>query len=165
MLDMCFSFRDKWLAESQLVGALSPGNDIGLYQGYWIAVRYYFLIGGWPKTEGFVVISRSKLNQYQDDLLYVRVRISSHNVFFSSFFSCDTAKYEALSLYVLSKSARQDSLAPTTLTRVFHISLYPIQTHCVSYIYHTLGVLCNAFFGMIILRYPTGQNNIKEQVT
>ena len=86
MLDMCFSFRDKWLAESQLVDALSPGNDIGLYQGYWIAVRYYFLIGGWPKTEGFVVISRSKLNQYQDDLLYVRVRISSHNVFFSSFF-------------------------------------------------------------------------------
>ena len=99
MLDTCFSFRDKWLAESQLVGALSPGNDIGLYQGYWIAVRYHFLIGGWPKTEGFVVISRSKLNQYQDDLLYVRVIISSHNV---CVFSCDTAKYEALSLYVLS---------------------------------------------------------------
>ena len=56
---------------------------------------FHFLIGGWPTTEGFVVISRSKLNQYQDDLLYVRVIISSriYLFLFFYFFSCDTAKY------------------------------------------------------------------------
>ena len=31
------------------------------------------------KTEGFVVLSHSKLDLYQDDLLYVRVINSSHN--------------------------------------------------------------------------------------
>ena len=33
------------------------------------------------KTEGFVVISRSKLDPCQDDLRYLRVTISSHNGF------------------------------------------------------------------------------------
>ena len=35
-----------------------------------------------PKTAGFVVISRSKLDPYLDDFLYVRVINSSQNVFF-----------------------------------------------------------------------------------
>lgn len=33
------------------------------------------------KTEGFVVVSRAKLDPYQDDLLYVRVINVSHNGF------------------------------------------------------------------------------------
>ena len=36
-----------------------------------------------PKTEGFLVISRSKLDPYQYDLLYVRVINRSHNGFSS----------------------------------------------------------------------------------
>ena len=43
-------------------------------------------------TEGFVVISQSKLDPYQDNLLYVRVINSSYN----GFSSWITAKYEAL---------------------------------------------------------------------
>ena len=44
------------------------------------------------KTEGIVVIPRSKFDPYQDDLLCVRVLNSSHN----GFSSCITAKCETL---------------------------------------------------------------------
>ena len=45
-----------------------------------------------PKTEGFVVVSRSTLDPYHDDLLYVCVINSSHN----GFSSWVTARYETL---------------------------------------------------------------------
>ena len=50
------------------------------------------------KTEGFVVVSRSTLDPYHDDLLYVCVINSS----LSGFSSWVTVRYETLVVYVLS---------------------------------------------------------------
>ena len=65
--------------------------DMGLIpcRAYSAAQRKHYVS---PKTEGFAVISRSKRDPYQDDLLYVRVINSSHN----EFSSWVTAKYKTL---------------------------------------------------------------------
>ena len=51
-----------------------------------------------PKTEGFVVTSHSKLDPYRVELLYVRVKNSSHNGLSSWF----TTKYETVVVSVVS---------------------------------------------------------------